>query len=90
MLTVCQKSLGLQLDQSAIRPNILVECLRTTVSPQVQQTALLLISSLASVTPDLVLHSVMSIFTFMGASTLRQNDEYSTYVIEQVCQKSLI
>lgn len=89
-MTVWQKSLGLQFDQSAIRPNILVDCLRNAVSPQVQQTALLLISSLASVTPDLVLHSVMPVFTFMGASTLRHNDEYSAYVIGQVCQYSLV
>ncbi len=34
--------------------------------------------------PELVLHSIMPIFTFMGASVLRQGDEYSAYVIDQV------
>lgn len=80
-----QRSSGLQVDQSAIKPNVLIDCLRTTTSPQVQQTALLLISSLASVTPEMVLHSVMPIFTFMSATTLRQTDEYSAYVVAQVC-----
>lgn len=70
-------------DRSSVRTDILVDCLRTTTNPQVQQAALLLISSLASVTPEVVLHSVMPVFTFMGASILRQDDEYSAHVISQ-------
>lgn len=37
--------------------------------------------------PDTVKHSVMPIFTFMGANTLRQDDEYSAHVIEQTVQR---
>lgn len=61
-----------------------MECIRTTANPQVQKGALLLVASLATVTPELVLHSIMPIFTFMGASVLRQGDKYSAYVIDQV------
>lgn len=63
---------------------MLIECLRTTKSLQAQQAALLLIAGLATVTSDLVLHSIMPVFTFMGEITLRQNDAFSAYVVSQV------
>ena len=49
-----------------------------------RNSALLLVSALAKVTPDLILHSIMPVFTFMGANVLRQDDEYSAYVVKQV------
>ncbi|KAI9738135.1 MAG: snoRNA-binding rRNA-processing protein utp10 [Claussenomyces sp. TS43310] len=73
----------LKVDRSAVRADLLVDCVQKTSSPQVQNAALLLIASLAEVAPELVLHSVMPIFTFMGSSVLRQNDEYSAHVIRQ-------
>jgi U3 small nucleolar RNA-associated protein 10 len=73
----------LKLDRAAVRADLLVDCVQKTASPQVQNAALLLIASLADTAPELVLHSVMPIFTFMGSSVLRQNDEYSAHVIKQ-------
>lgn len=73
------------VDKSAIRADLLVECIRHTSNPQVQNTALLLISSLASWSPELVLHNLMPVFTFMGSTLLRQNDDYSAHVVDQVC-----
>lgn len=49
-----------------------------------RNSALLLVSALAKVTPELILHSIMPVFTFMGANVLRQDDEYSAYVVKQV------
>ncbi|KAL1962182.1 hypothetical protein VTN77DRAFT_528 [Rasamsonia byssochlamydoides] len=72
-----------QFDTSVIRTDLVVDCVRTTESPQVQNTALLLVSGLAVIAPELVLHSVMPIFTFMGSSVLRKDDEYSVLVIDQ-------
>lgn len=83
-----QKSTVLKVDKSAIRPDIIVESIRTTTSPQVQHVALLLISGLATISPESVLHSVMPVFTFMGAGILRQNDDYSVYVVDQVSFQS--
>lgn len=40
-------------------------------------------AGLSVVAPELVLHSVMPIFTFMGSSVLRKDDEYSVSVIDQ-------
>ena len=79
-----QVSSGLQIDQSVVRADILIDCIRTTTSPQLRNTSLLLISALASVAPELILHSVMPVFTFMGTNILRQDDEFSAYVVKQV------
>ena len=77
----------LTLDRSAVRVDLLVDCVQKTASPQVQNASLLLIASLADTAPELVLHSVMPIFTFMGSSVLRQNDEYSTHIINQTVRE---
>jgi U3 small nucleolar RNA-associated protein 10 len=76
-----------KLDRSAVRADLLVDCVQKSASPQVQNAALLLIASLADAAPELVLHSVMPIFTFMGSSVLRQNDEYSAHVIKQTIKE---
>ncbi|PLB41036.1 snoRNA-binding rRNA-processing protein UTP10 [Aspergillus candidus] len=72
-----------QFDTSVIRADLVVDCVRTTESPQVQNAALLLVAGLSVIAPELVLHSVMPIFTFMGSSVLRKDDEYSVSVIDQ-------
>jgi U3 small nucleolar RNA-associated protein 10 len=77
----------MKLDPSAVRADLLVDCVQKTASPQVQNTALLLIASLAETAPEVVLHSVMPIFTFIGSSVLRQNDEYSAHVIDQTIRE---
>lgn len=74
------------LDRGAVRADLLVDCIRSTSNPQVQNATLLVVSALAKRLPELVLHSVMPIFTFMGKSTLSQGDDYSTYVIHQTVQ----
>ncbi|KAF3899628.1 SnoRNA-binding rRNA-processing protein utp10 [Trichophyton interdigitale] len=72
-----------KLDTSVIRADLIIDCVRTSESQQVQNTALLLVAALATVAPEIVLHSVMPIFTFMGSSVLRKDDEYSALVIDQ-------
>lgn len=70
-------------DTSFIRADVIVSAIRASDSPQVQNKLLLVISALASLSPELILHSVMPIFTFMGAHTVRQDDEFSGHVVEQ-------
>lgn len=70
-------------DASSIRADVVVSAIRASDSPQVQNKLLLVIAALASLSPELVLHSVMPIFTFMGAHTIRQDDEFSGHVVEQ-------
>ncbi|KIW30832.1 uncharacterized protein PV07_02526 [Cladophialophora immunda] len=68
------------VDFSSIRTDLVTDCVRSSENPQVQSTALLLSSSLASLAPDRILHSIMPIFTFMGRSILSKDDERSIYV----------
>ncbi|KAK6605651.1 ssu processome component [Botrytis cinerea] len=77
----------MELDHSDIRADLLVDCVQKTASPQVQNGALLMIAALADIAPEVVLHSVMPIFTFMGSSVLRQNDDYSAHVISQTIRE---
>lgn len=79
-------STGLAISHLTIRTDVLIDCVRTTTSPQVRNTALLLVSALATVAPELVLHSVMPIFTFMGANLLRQDDDFSAHVVKQTME----
>ncbi|PYH89674.1 SSU processome component Utp10 [Aspergillus ellipticus CBS 707.79] len=86
LLAIVNKSRGTakaQFDTAVIRADLVVDCVRTTDSPQVQNAALLLVAGLSVIAPELVLHSVMPIFTFMGSSVLRKDDEYSVSVIDQ-------
>ncbi|KAJ5593889.1 uncharacterized protein N7459_000097 [Penicillium hispanicum] len=86
LLAIVNKSKGsskLLFDTSVVRADLVVDCVRTTESPQVQNAALLLVAGLSAIAPELVLHSVMPIFTFMGSSVLRKDDDYSVSVIDQ-------
>jgi U3 small nucleolar RNA-associated protein 10 len=86
LLAIVNKSKGSPkplFDTSVIRADLVVDCVRTTDSPQVQNAAILLVAGLSVIAPELVLHSVMPIFTFMGSSVLRKDDEYSVSVIDQ-------
>ena len=74
------------IDASAVRADVLIDYIRTTTNPQVRNTALLLVAGLADVAPELVLHSVMPIFTYMGANILRQEDEFSAYIVQQTME----
>ena len=66
-----------------VRADIVVSGIRNTSSPQLQNKLLLVISALASLSPEIILHSVMPIFTFMGAHSIRQDDGFTTQVVEK-------
>ncbi|KAL6926374.1 hypothetical protein ACO0SA_003334 [Hanseniaspora valbyensis] len=66
----------------SLRPDILVSAIRSSPSPQVQNKLLMVISALASLSPEIILHSVMPIFTFMGSHSIKQDDEFTTNVVQ--------
>ena len=78
-----ERSAEQDFDRSVIHIDVLVDCIRSTSNVQVQQAALLLTSSLATIAPELVLHGVMPVFTFMGSSFIRNDDEYSAHVVSK-------
>lgn len=73
----------LEFDSNHIRADLIVNSIRLSQSPQVQNRLLLVIAELASLAPEIILHSVMPIFTFMGAHTIRQDDEFSSSALQQ-------
>jgi len=73
-----------------LRPELLVEVVRRCSARgnddgnMLLVSALSLLSSMASKTPDKVLQSLMSVFTFMGAGLLpRADDRYSFHSIQE-------
>ncbi|KAI1212456.1 uncharacterized protein F4807DRAFT_416204 [Annulohypoxylon truncatum] len=87
MVPAYKKDKSLKIDSTGGHGDLLVNCIQKSSSPSVQNTALLLVASLANVAPDLVLNSVMPIFTHMGGSVLRQSDDYSAHVINQTVKE---
>ena len=81
--TTLEGSPNHDFDRSSIHIHNLVDCIQTATSTQVQQAALLLVSSLSSVAPDIVLHGVMPVLTFMGSGFVRNDDEYSIHVVNK-------
>ncbi|CEP08664.1 hypothetical protein [Parasitella parasitica] len=80
---------GAAVEESALRVDIVVQCIRITGNPQTHNQALLLMATIASMFPETVLHNIMPVFTFMGANVLRQDDNYSFQVIQQTLEKIL-
>lgn len=87
MIPAYKNNKDLQIDASVGHWDVLVTCIQRSSSPAVQNAALLLVASLAKTAPDVVLHSVMPIFTFMGSSVLRQADDYSSHVVNQTIKE---
>lgn len=87
MMPTYKNNKDLRIDASVGHGDVLVTCIQRSSSPGVQNAALLLVASLAKTAPDVVLHSVMPIFTFMGSSVLRQADDYSAHVVNQTIKE---
>ncbi|XP_042638956.1 HEAT repeat-containing protein 1 [Orycteropus afer afer] len=71
------------LDEEKFNVELIVQCIRLSEMPQTHHHALLLLGTVAGIFPDKVLHNIMSIFTFMGASVMRLDDTYSFRVINK-------
>lgn len=87
LLSALKNSKGVELDATAVRADVVVSVIRLASAPLLQNKLLLVVAELGSREPELVLHAIMPIFTFMGAHTVRQDDEYLTHVIEQTVAK---
>ncbi|KAI0063355.1 ARM repeat-containing protein [Artomyces pyxidatus] len=66
-----------------VRLDILVDIIRVSENPQTFHQALLLVSSLARLAPESVLHNIMPVFTFMGSNVFHRDDTYSFRVIQK-------
>ncbi|KAK0661167.1 hypothetical protein QBC41DRAFT_350774 [Cercophora samala] len=87
MIPAYDSNKDLTIDASVGYGDILAACVQNSSSTQVTNEALLVVASLARTAPDVVLQSVMPIFTFMGSSVLRQADNYSQSVVKKTVQQ---
>ena len=87
MLPVYKANRELKITTSDGYGDLLVNCIQKSSSPIVQNAALLLIARLATTAPEVVIHCVMPIFTFMGVSVVTQSDDYSAHVVNQVIKE---
>lgn len=87
MIPAYKDNKDLIIDASVGHGDILSTCIQRSSSPAVINAALLLVASLARTAPDVVLQSVMPIFTFMGSSVLKQADDYSAHVVNQTIKE---
>ena len=68
---------------STIQTDLVVDCFRTASGPQVRHSALKLLSVMSKVAPEVIIHSVMPIFTLMGSNVLAMSDDNSIQIVEQ-------
>ncbi|EST04888.1 BP28, C-terminal domain protein [Kalmanozyma brasiliensis GHG001] len=68
----------------ALRADTIVSAIKASTNPQTFQHALLLLSKIAIIAPEAVLHNVMPIFTFVGSTVLQRDDAFSFSVVERV------
>ncbi|KAL2271623.1 hypothetical protein VTJ83DRAFT_994 [Remersonia thermophila] len=87
MMAAYKDNKDLKIDASVGHGDVLATCIQKSSSPSVINSALLLVASLARTAPDVVLQSVMPIFTFMGSSVLKQGDDYSAHVVNQTIKE---
>ncbi|ORY34663.1 U3 small nucleolar RNA-associated protein 10 [Naematelia encephala] len=72
-----------EIKKAHIGIEVIIKVIRASNNPRTSQRALLVASELARLIPESVLHSVMPIFTFMGASDFQRDDAYSFGVVEK-------
>ncbi|XP_070562669.1 HEAT repeat-containing protein 1-like [Ptychodera flava] len=72
------------LSEEQFNVEMVIQCIRLSDNPQTHHHAMLLLAFAAGLFPEHVLHNIMSIFTFMGANLLRQDDAYSFQVIIKI------
>ncbi|XP_071850119.1 HEAT repeat-containing protein 1-like isoform X2 [Apostichopus japonicus] len=94
--TICENMTSRSADEAAVNlgnlseeqfnVELVVQCVRTSDNPQTHNHALLVLNVAAQLFPEHLLHNIMSIFTFMGANVLRQDDGYSFQVINKTLQ----
>lgn len=76
-------SSNLTIGSELIQIDTLLQCIRVTDNIQSHNLVFSCLSNVACMHPQLVLTSVMPIFTFMGTNVLRQDDDFSFFIIRK-------
>jgi hypothetical protein len=75
--------LNLVIGSELIQIDTLLQCIRVTDNIQSHNLVFSCLSNVARMHAQLVLTSVMPIFTFMGTNVLRQDDDFSFFIIKK-------
>lgn len=70
----------LSVDDSAINPELLVQCIRNCKNPDTKSTALLILAKASACNAEYVLQNSIQIFTFMGSHFLKIDSRHSFHV----------
>ncbi|PWN33765.1 uncharacterized protein FA14DRAFT_161451 [Meira miltonrushii] len=91
-LTILCGSMDANLTAEVLDPlriDLLINVVKTPCRPYTFQQALDLLALIGRVSPDLLVHHSMPIFTFVGSTMLQRDDEHSFTVIERTLQSIL-
>lgn len=66
-----------------VRADTIVRAIKISSNTQSINHAILLLTRFAHLDPELVLHNIMPIFTFVGLSVLQRDDRFTLSVVEQ-------
>ncbi|WVN90881.1 uncharacterized protein L203_106124 [Cryptococcus depauperatus CBS 7841] len=72
-----------EIKRANVGIEVVIKAIRASNNPRTSERALLVAAELARLIPDAVLHNVMPIFTFMGASDFQRDDAYTFSVVEK-------
>ncbi|WWC65921.1 uncharacterized protein I303_108543 [Kwoniella dejecticola CBS 10117] len=76
-----------EIGRAHVGIEVIIKVIRASTNPRTSQRALLVASELARLIPEAVLHNIMPIFTFMGASDFQRDDAYSFGVVEKTVSR---
>ncbi|WWC92888.1 uncharacterized protein L201_007850 [Kwoniella dendrophila CBS 6074] len=76
-----------EIGRAHVGIEVIIKVIRASTNPRTSQRALLVASELARLIREAVLHNVMPIFTFMGASDFQRDDAYSFGVVEKTVSR---
>lgn len=74
------------ISDAMLKTELVITCIKKSPNPQTHHHALLLLSHLAQMTPDQVLHDIIPIFTFVGTALIRHDDSYSYQIIDKIIE----
>ena len=88
ILAVLEKITSVEeINRAHVGIEVIIKVIRASTNPRTSQRALLVAAELARLIPEAVLHNVMPIFTFMGASDFQRDDAYSFGVVQKTVAK---
>ena len=85
-ITTCSQCIDVSMLQNIFNMDLIIQCFHSSDNIQSHHHALVVLSEVANYLPVQVLHNIVSIFTFIGSSTARKEDEYSFNLVTNILE----